>query len=120
MSAVYSVPRHTSTVHESKGEQTECPQLRLRVSNTDTIIPSPESPKRGSRSCMRLKRVPPWLLSCTTGEKARGALHVFEAGEMSVPVELRRRILACTNVEQLSRWLRLAVKAPPVEELVAL
>jgi predicted transposase YdaD len=49
--------------------------------------------------------------------QALSVLEVFEAREIAVSEEQRSRILACTDLEQLSQWLKRALKVTSVEEL---
>lgn len=50
-------------------------------------------------------------------EKALSVLEVFEAREIPVSADHRNRILACTDLEQLTHWLKRAIKAASVDEL---
>ncbi len=52
-----------------------------------------------------------------TLEKALSVLEVFEAREISVSAEQRSRILACTVLDQLSLWLKRAVRVASADEL---
>jgi len=45
-------------------------------------------------------------------------LTVLEARGITVSVEIREQILACTDVEQLDSWLRRAVSATTAEDVV--
>jgi hypothetical protein len=44
-------------------------------------------------------------------------LEVFEARTFQVTADQRRQILACTDLEQLSLWLKRAVTVNAVSEL---
>ncbi|MGC4069486.1 MAG: hypothetical protein QM784_33500 [Polyangiaceae bacterium] len=52
-----------------------------------------------------------------TFEKALSVLEVFEARDIPVSPDQRGRILACTDLEQLSRWHKRAIKVASVDEL---
>lgn len=50
-------------------------------------------------------------------EKALSVLEVFEARAIPVSTDHRNRILACTDLECLSRWHKRAIKVASVDEL---
>jgi hypothetical protein len=49
--------------------------------------------------------------------QARSVLEVFEARQIIVSEEQRSRILACTDLAQLSQWHKRALRVTSVEEL---
>ena len=51
------------------------------------------------------------------GEKAADVLDVLDARGLAVTGEQRERILGCTDLDQLNRWLRRAVAVASADEL---
>ncbi|HMA97006.1 MAG TPA: hypothetical protein VKP30_30185 [Polyangiaceae bacterium] len=51
---------------------------------------------------------------------ARSILAVLEARSIPVAPELRTRIMDCSDLEQLSEWLRRAARATSADELITL
>ncbi len=52
-------------------------------------------------------------------EAVRAVLAVFEAREMALPDDVRARIVACADPDQLEQWLRRAIKADSADEIFA-
>jgi hypothetical protein len=50
--------------------------------------------------------------------EARAVLTVLEARGVAVPAEVRERILACTDLAQLDRWLHRASTATTVDDVL--
>jgi hypothetical protein len=57
------------------------------------------------------------LVQGRTEEKALSVLEVFDARDIVVPEEVRKRILACTDLVQLSTWHKRAITVASVDEL---
>lgn len=51
--------------------------------------------------------------------EARAILTVLEGRGLPVPVEVRERILACTDLAQLDAWLRRALTATTIDDVVS-
>ena len=50
-------------------------------------------------------------------ERAQAILDLLEARGLPVPDDVRTRILACADGDQLSVWFRKAVTAPTVDQV---